>query len=47
MASHTRVLPVVLAAAACVLLARSLFGGHADAFAASQPAAQTVHRHCR
>eukprot|EP00408_Alexandrium_pacificum_P038988 CAMPEP_0171271808 /NCGR_PEP_ID=MMETSP0790-20130122/61424_1 /TAXON_ID=2925 /ORGANISM="Alexandrium catenella, Strain OF101" /LENGTH=38 /DNA_ID= /DNA_START= /DNA_END= /DNA_ORIENTATION= len=38
MASQTRVLPVVLAAAACALLARGLLGGHADAFVASQPA---------
>uniref|UniRef100_A0A7S1RU47 Ferredoxin n=1 Tax=Alexandrium catenella TaxID=2925 RepID=A0A7S1RU47_ALECA len=47
MASQTRVLPVVLAAVACVCLVRSLFGGNTDAFVASQPAAQTVHRHCR
>uniref|UniRef100_A0A7S4VAF1 Ferredoxin thioredoxin reductase alpha chain domain-containing protein n=1 Tax=Alexandrium monilatum TaxID=311494 RepID=A0A7S4VAF1_9DINO len=50
MASNTRVLPLVLAVAACALLFRGLFAaGHGSeaAFAAPQTVAHAVHRNCQ
>eukprot|EP00413_Alexandrium_margalefii_P005014 CAMPEP_0204510760 /NCGR_PEP_ID=MMETSP0661-20131031/67_1 /ASSEMBLY_ACC=CAM_ASM_000606 /TAXON_ID=109239 /ORGANISM="Alexandrium margalefi, Strain AMGDE01CS-322" /LENGTH=102 /DNA_ID=CAMNT_0051515809 /DNA_START=85 /DNA_END=390 /DNA_ORIENTATION=+ len=47
MASKTRVLPAVLAAAACALLLRSLMPSSSRASDAFAAPAQTVHRGCR